>query len=126
MYFQSEFARRFTFPRNPGGIVIGYIVTLLAIAAGVAAFPYSRIWIGLLIVVVGAFLAVAVTILVVVYLFFITAFFAALMNLGRRLLYGTDRWHESRTSSQSALEKKGLESLGTCNDLWDRWIDGLW
>ena len=51
MYSRSMAAGRFSFLRNPAGIVNGYILTLFAIVAGTGAFPFSNIWMALLFVV---------------------------------------------------------------------------
>ena len=62
MYFQSKAARRFSFLLSPAGIVIGYILTLFAVVAGVVAFPFSSIWMGLLCILVGEFFVVTILI----------------------------------------------------------------
>jgi hypothetical protein len=121
MSSRSMAARRFSFLLNPGGIVIGYILTLFAVVAGVGAFPSSKFWMGLLFVVVGVFLVVAVLVLVLVYLFCICVVFAALRRLVRQLLFGIERWQMER---QSSSQQNDLESQEINAGLWDRWIDG--
>jgi hypothetical protein len=120
MYSQSKTAGRLAFLLSPAGIVIGYILTLFAIVAGTAAFPFSKIWTALLFVVVGAFFVVSVPVLVTVYMFFMCALFAGLWSLARRLIFGADR---SQLTSKSSHLTKDLESQGTNAGLWDRWID---
>ena len=121
MYSHRKFARRFSFLLSPGGIVFGYLFTLFAVVAGMGAFPFSRFWLGLLFVVVGAFFVVAVSVLVIVYLFFAFAFLAALVKLGRRFLFGADR---SQTTNKPFFLRKDLENQRSGAELWDRWVDG--
>ena len=66
MYFQSKAAERFASLGNPGGIVIGYTLTLFGVVAGVGAFPFSTFWMALLFAVVGAFVFVAISVIVIV------------------------------------------------------------
>jgi hypothetical protein len=120
MYSQRKTAGRFSFLLSPAGIVIGYILTLFAIAAGTAAFPFSKIWTALFFVVVGAFFVVSVSVLVTVYLFFMCALFAGLRRFARRLIFGADG--TQMTSKLSHL-RKNLEPQGNNAGLWDRWID---
>jgi hypothetical protein len=87
MHSRSTAARRLSFLCNPAGIVIGYILTLFAIVAGAAAFPFSKFWMALLFVVVGTFFVVGISVIVMAYLFFMWNFFTALMNCGRRFCY---------------------------------------
>ena len=110
----------FSFRLNPGGIVIGYILALLAATAGVVAFPFSSISLVLLSVVVGVFFVVAVPIILLAYVFLTITFSRAIMSLSRRLLYGADQDSESQS-----VNKPFLESLSTDAGLWDRWIDGV-
>jgi hypothetical protein len=121
MHSRSTAARRFSFLRNPAGIVIGYILTLFAIVAGAAAFPFSKFWMALLFVVVGIFFVVAISILVIVYLFFMFGFFGALINLARRLRLGAD---QSQATTKPSLLRKNVEPQAINAELWDRWIDG--
>jgi hypothetical protein len=121
MYFQSKAAERFSFLLHPAGIVIGYILTLFAVVAGATAFPSSNVWMALLFVVVGAFFVVAISVIVMTYLFFIFGFFGALMNFARRLLFGAD---QSQMTSNSFHRQKDLRRQGINAELWDRWIDG--
>jgi len=124
MYSNSKAAGRFSFLLNPAGIVIGYILTLFAIVAGAGAFPFSKIWMALLFVVVGAFFVVAVSVLVMVYLIFTWKIFTALRNFARRFCFGTVRTLESQRLSKSSHQRKDLECQGTNAWLWDQWIDG--
>jgi hypothetical protein len=125
VYIRSKAAQRFSFLLSPGGIVIGYILTLFAVVAGVGFFPFSSISIALLFVVVGAFFVVAIPVLVMVYLFLMFAFFAVLRGFARRFCFGTVRTHASHRLSNSSHQQKDLESHGTNTDLWDLWIDGV-
>jgi uncharacterized membrane protein YdfJ with MMPL/SSD domain len=95
--------------------VIGYILALFAATVGVAAFPFSLITLGLVFVVVGAFFVLAVSVIVMAYVLMAITVARAIMGLGRRLLFGTDR--DSRAGKNSELH-------GPNNDLWDQWIDG--
>jgi hypothetical protein len=121
MYFQSKAARRFSILRNPAGIVIGYILTLFAIVAGAAAFPFSKFWMALLFVVVGTFFLVGISLIVMSYLFFMWRFFTASRGFARRLLFGAD---QSQATSKPSLLRKDLEPQAINAELWDRWIDG--
>jgi hypothetical protein len=120
MYSKSKTAGRFSFLLSPAGIVIGYILTLIAIVAGTAMFPSSNAGLALLFVVVGAFFVVSVPVLVTVYLFFMCALVAGLRSLARRLIFGADR---SQMTNKSSLQHKHLEFQGANAGLWDRWID---
>jgi hypothetical protein len=120
MCIRSKAPERFSFLLSPGGIVIGYIVTLFAAVAGVGFFPFSMISIGLLFVVVGAFAVVAVPILVMVYLTFVVVICRAAMALGRRLFSGAN---SSQMTNKLFLFRKDVESQGTGAGLWDRWIE---
>jgi hypothetical protein len=105
--------------------VIGYLLALFAVTAGVVAFPFSSISIGVFAVLVGAFFIVAVPVTVMAYVLMTIAFSRALMGLGRRLLFGPGYdcgWH--RTTKPCPLQKN-VEPQATDTDLWDRWIDGL-
>ena len=73
MSAQSNVVERFLFRVGPSGIVVGYVIALFGVVAGVVAFPFSSIWFGLLFVVIGAFFVVAVPVIVAVYLFFLFA-----------------------------------------------------
>ncbi len=68
MSARSRTARCSSFLLSPGGILIGYLIILFAVTAGVVAFPFSSVLFGLLFVVVGTFFVVAVPIVVMVYL----------------------------------------------------------
>lgn len=124
MSASSRIARRVSFPLSPGGIVIGYLIALFAVTAGVVVFPFSSVSIGLLWVVVGAFFVVAVPIVVMVYLFFLIAFYRAVIGLGRRLLFGSDLDSESLSNGKELPLEKDLPNIATDDALWDRWIDG--
>jgi hypothetical protein len=51
----SDVVVRFSLSLGPAGIVIGYVLALFGVVAGVVAYPFSSIWLGLLVVVIGAF-----------------------------------------------------------------------
>ena len=108
------------------GIVIGYLLALFAATAGVVAFPFSTLVLGLLFVVVGVFFVVAIPVIVMAYLFLTITFSRAIMSLGRRLLFGADQDSESQRTGKPSLLQKDLETQGTDAGLWDRWIDGSW
>jgi len=124
MSARSRTARRFSFLLSPGGIVIGYVVILLAVTAGVVAFPFSSVSFGLLFVVVGAFFVVAVPIILMAYVSMVIALSRALMGLGRRLLFGADQDSESQRKGKPSLLQKDHETQGIDNGFWDQWIDG--
>ena len=85
-------------------------------------FPFSTISMGLLFIVVGPFLVVAV----LAYVLLLCAVFGALINLGRWLLFGKYRRHESQRLSKSSLQQQNVEAQATNTALWDPWIDGVW
>jgi hypothetical protein len=126
MSAQSNVVERFLFRLGPGGIVVGYVLVLFGVVAGVVAFPNSSILFGLLFVVIGAFFVVAISVNVIVYLFFMVAIYRGLMTIGRRLLFWKNRKYGSQMTSKWSLQQKGLESQGPTFDLWDRWVDGGW
>ena len=82
--------------------MIGYLLTLFAVVAGIGAFPFSNIWMGLLFVVVGVSFVVAVPVLVTVYLFFCMPS-RGFDEIGRRFLLGETHRDDTRTV---ALEKR--------------------
>ena len=102
MYSNSKAAGRFSFLLNPAGIVIGYILTLFAIVAGAGAFPFSKIWMALLFVVVGAFFVVAVPVLVMVYLFFTWKIFTVLRGVS---LVGSASGQFARLSGRGSANR---------------------
>jgi hypothetical protein len=115
---------RFLFRVGPAGIVVGYVLALFGVVAGVVAYPFSSIWLGLLYVVIGAFFVVAISVNVIVCLFFIIAIKRGLMAIGRRLLFGADQRSESYRMSESSNSQKDPVPQQTDTGLWDRWIDG--
>lgn len=123
MSARSRMASRFSFIVSPGGSVIGYLCALFAVTAGVVAFPFSSISLGLLFVVVGAFFVVAVLIILMAYMFMVIAFCRALMGLDRRFPCGADQDSESQSRRKPSLLQKDLATQGTNTGLWDRWID---
>jgi hypothetical protein len=125
MYSRSKAAGRFSFVLNPVGIVIGYLLTLLAIVAGLLASPFSSILMGLFSVLVGSFFLVAIAVISMTSLFLTLAFWAAFTRFGRRLLFGEDQRSESQWTSKSSPLQKDVAPQGTNNDLWDLWIDGF-
>jgi hypothetical protein len=124
MSAQSNVVERFLFRVGPSGIVVGYVIALFGVVAGVVAFPFSSIWFGLLFVVIGAFFVVAVPVILAVYLFFLFAICRGLIAIGRRLLFWKSRKYRSQMTSKWPLQAKELESQGPNIDLWDQWIDG--
>jgi hypothetical protein len=121
----SKAVGRFSFRLGVPGIVVGYIVALFAVVAGAVAFPFSNIWMGLLFVVVGAFVVVVVPVTVVAYLVLIVAFYRAFTALGRRLLVGAGHCFESLRTRRPSILQKNLAPHRSNTDLWDRWIDGV-
>jgi hypothetical protein len=124
MYTHTKAAGRFSFLITPAGIVVGYVLALFGVVAGVVAYPFSSIWLGLLYVVIGAFFVVAISVNVMVCLFFMIAIYRGLMAIGRRLLFGADQRSESYRMSESSNSQKDPVSQQTDTGLWDRWIDG--
>ena len=115
---------RCLFRVGPAGIVVGYVLALFGVVAGVLAYPFSSIWLGLLVVVIGAFFVVAISVNVIVCLFFMVAIYRGLMAIGRRLLFRADHGSElQRMSELSNLQKDPIPQQ-TDTGLWDRWIDG--
>jgi prepilin signal peptidase PulO-like enzyme (type II secretory pathway) len=111
-----------SFLRSPVGIAIGYLLVLFAATAAVVLFPFSIILMGLLLALVGAFLVVAIPVILASYLLLMIAFSRALMGLGRRLLFGADR--NSRWQRKPRPLRKDVEPQAIGAGLWDRWIDG--
>jgi hypothetical protein len=125
MSAQSKAAQRLSFHLCPAGIVIGYLLTLFAVVAGVVAFPFSSIWMGLLFVLVGAFFVVAIPIILMAYLLMTIAICRAIMGLGRRLVIGSRQNSEWQRTVKPFAFQKSMEPASTDNGLLDRWIDGL-
>ena len=74
---------------------------------------------------IGAFFVVAISVNVIVCLFFMVAIYRSLMAIGRRLLFGADYCSElQRMSESSYLQKDPVPQL-TDTRLWDQWIDGV-
>ncbi len=118
--------RRFSFVLSPPGILIGYLLALFTVTAGVVAFPFSIVPLGLFFVVVGAFAVVAIPVIVMAYVLMAITFTRAIMGLGRRLLLGASQntvWH--RAGKPSDLQTN-LEAQRTDIGVWDRWLDGSW
>jgi hypothetical protein len=124
MYTHTKAAGRFSFLITPAGIVVGYVLALFGVVAGVVAYPFSSIWLGLLYVVIGAFFVVAISVNVMVCLFFMIAIYRGLMAIGRRLLLGADHCSELQRISESSYLQKDVAPQQTDTCLWDRWIDG--
>jgi hypothetical protein len=116
---------RFSFLLNPVGIVIGYVLVLFGVVARVVAYPFSSIWLGLLVVVIGAFFVVAISVNVIVCLFFMVAIYRRLMAIGRRLLFGAAHVSELQRTGKPSFLRKDLAPQPTDTELWDRWIDGV-
>jgi hypothetical protein len=121
----SNVVVRFSLRVGPAGIVVGYVLALFGVVAGVVAFPFSNIWFSLLAVVIGAFFVVAIPVIVMTYVFFTVAIYRGLKALGRRLLFWKSRKYRSQMTSKWSLQPKELESQGPNLDLWDQWIDGV-
>jgi hypothetical protein len=112
MSAQNKLVERFLFRVGPAGIVVGYVLALFGVVAGVVAFPFSSIWLGLPVVVIGAFFVVAISVNVIVCLFFMVAIYRGLMALGSRLLFGVDHCSElQRMSESSYLQKDPVPQL---------------
>ncbi len=125
MSAQSNVVERFLFRVGPAGIVVGYVLALFGVVAGVVAYPFSSIWLGLLVVVIGAFFVVAISVDVIICLFFMVAINRGLKALGSRLLFGTHHSSELQRMSKSSYLQKDRVSQQTDTGLWDRWIDGV-
>lgn len=125
MSAQSNVVVRFSLRVAPAAIVVGYVLVLFGVVAGVVAYPFSSIWSGLLVVVIGAFFAVAVSVDVIVCLFCMVAIYRGLTSLGRRLLFGTDHCSELLMTSKPFPLRKDRVPQQTDSELWDRWIDGV-
>jgi hypothetical protein len=126
MSAQTRAAPVFSFRLSLGGIVIGYLLALFAATAVVVAFPFSTLVLGLLFVVVGVFLIVAVPVIVMAYVFLTITYTRAIMGLCRRLLFGADQNTESKSKGKPSLLHKDLGPNATDAGLWDRWLDGAW
>jgi len=105
--------------------VIGYLLALFAVVAGMLPFPFSSVLTGLFYTLIGSFFVVAIAVISMTYLFITIAVSRALMGLGRRLLFGANQNPQSPRISKPSLSQKDLESQGNNTELWDRWIDGV-
>lgn len=105
--------------------MIGYVLTLFAVVAGAVAFPFSIISTFLVFIVVGAFLVLAIMVLLMTYLFFTITFYRRLMAFARRLLFGTGHDAKLLKISNPPLLKNDVTPERTDMGLWDRWIDGV-
>jgi hypothetical protein len=125
MFAQRNVVERYLLRVGPAGIVVGYVLALFGVVAGVVAYPFSSIWVGLLYVVIGAFFVVAISVNVIVCLFFVFAIYSGLNALARRLLFGADHCSELQRLSQLSNSQKDqvLQQIDT--GLWDQWIDGV-
>jgi hypothetical protein len=79
---------------------------------------------GLLFVLVGAFFVVAISVIVMAYIFMAIAFCRALVGLSRRLLFGAGQNSAWQRIVKPSLLQKDVEAEGSDIGLWDRWIDG--
>jgi hypothetical protein len=116
-------ARRPSFWRSPAGIVLGYLLALVAATAGVVSFPVSIISLGLLFVVVGVFFVVAISVIVMAYVFMLIAFYRGFASLARRLVVSDQDTGRHRRTQLSSLNIDSKQP-GSYGLLWDRWIDG--
>jgi hypothetical protein len=121
----SNVVVRFSLRVGPAGIVVGYVLALFGVVAGVVAYPFSSVWLGLLYVVIGAFFVVAISVNVIVCLFFMVAIYRGLTAIGRRLLFGVEHCSELQRMSESSHLQKDPVSQQTDTGLWDQWIDGV-
>jgi hypothetical protein len=110
---------------SPGGILIGYFLALFAATAGVGSFPSSSIALGLLLVVVGAFGVVAISVLIVVYVVLTIIFVRGVMHHVHRLLFDADRDSDLQRTGVSTKLEQNVEAQRMDAGLWDRWIDGF-
>lgn len=110
---------------SPAGFVIGYALSLYAVAAGVVAFPSSSTMRGLLVVLVGAFFVVTIPVTVMASLFITTAVSRALMGPARRRLFCPGSDSGKHRATKPCPFHKDVEPQATDAGLWDRWIDGL-
>ncbi len=124
MSAHARAAPLFSFWLSPAGIVIGYLLALFAATAGVVAFPFSSISLGLLLVLVVVFFVVAVPVILMAYLFLTITFYRANMSLTRRLFFGADQGSDSQRTGKPSFSQKDLKTKVTDTGLWDRWIDG--
>jgi hypothetical protein len=118
-------ARRPSFWLSPAGIVLGYLLALVAATAGVVIFPFSIISLGLLFVVVGAFFVVAIPVIVFAYLFMAIGFTRATIGLSRRLLVGSTQSPGSCSKVEPKSSAKSFLGEVASSGLWDRWMDGV-
>jgi len=125
MTARTELLDRFSILFNPGTIIIGYILTLFAVVAGVAAFPFSTISMVLLSIVVGVFFVVSVPIILATYVFLAIGIYRALMSFSRWLLFGSEETYDSGGLGKRSPMNKDLASEPADAGLWDRWIDGV-
>jgi hypothetical protein len=125
MSAQSRAVRRFSFLLTPAGIVIGYFLALFAAVAISVTFPFSNLSMGLLFILVGAFFAVAIPVIVLAWLFITLVVFRALLGLGHRLIFGSDQGSGWQRTIKPCPVEKDVEPEATAAGLWDLWIDGL-
>jgi hypothetical protein len=92
----------------PGLVLLGYLAALLIATGSCMVWPSSSVSLGFLALVVGAFLLVAMTIAIAVWLMLAVSFLRAVREIPRALLV---RFRAS--------------SWKTDVGLWDRWLDGI-
>jgi hypothetical protein len=126
MSAQSNLIKRLSVIPAPGWIIVGYVLGLFAATAGVVAWPFSIITMGLFVFTIGVFFLMALPILVLVYMSLLVAAYRASIKVGRRLLFGEGHGSAFERTSKSSLKQKNLSSEPIDGDLWDRWIDGAW
>jgi hypothetical protein len=125
MYAHSKADQHFSSHVAPTCIVIGYVLSLFAVVAGVVAFPFSTLWVGLLCFLIGAFFVVAIPIILMTCVLMTIVICRAITRLGRRLIYGSRQDSDLPTMVEQLTFQKNLEPEGTDDTLWDQWIDGL-
>jgi hypothetical protein len=118
-------ARRSSFRLSPAGIVLGYLLALVAATAGVVSFPFSIVSLGLLFVVVAVFFLVAIPVIVFAHLFMAIGFARAAIGLGRRLLVGSNQRPGSCSKVKPKSSAKSFLGEVTSSGRWDRWMDGV-
>ena len=102
-------------PIRPYRVAGLYVGGLVAIVAFMAFAPFSNLLLGLFIVWLGVFFAVALCVIVVTYSFLALAIFRFIVGGIRRIRQGVS------TGKPSTTKPAGGGMAGT----WDRWMDGV-
>jgi hypothetical protein len=91
-----------------------YILALVVVTIGAIYRPFSRFWLGLLLVLVSSFLISAVLLI-----------FASMLVLSRELASAVGGRLSAARVSKPAVGTRGFVASEGSGGIWDPWLDGI-